>query len=91
MVLFAVNALHYKFNNLAISRKNSRIKGMVFKLSFKCLKNKKINFSPAILKLETLHYQNIYILFHLIVYSQSDFDSKKKWSNKKKHAKLAIL
>ena len=52
--------------------------GMVFKPSFKCLKNKKINFSPAILKLETLLYQNIYVLFHLILYSQSDFDSKKK-------------
>ena len=54
--------------------------GMVFKPSFKCLKNKKINFSPAILKLETLLYQNIYIyiLFHLILYSQSGFDSKKK-------------
>ena len=52
--------------------------GMVFKPSFKCLKNKRINLSPAILKLETLLYQNIYILFHLILYSQSDFDSKKK-------------
>ena len=52
--------------------------GMVFKPSFKCLKNKKINFSPAILKLETLLYKNIYILIHLILYSQSDFDSKKK-------------
>ena len=51
---------------------------MVFKASFKCLKNKKLNFSPAILKLETLLYQSIYILFHLILYSQSDFDSKKK-------------
>jgi len=35
--------------------------GMVFKPSFKCLKNKKINLSPAILKLETLLYQSIYI------------------------------
>ncbi len=35
--------------------------GMVFKPSFKCLKNKKINLSPAILKLETLFYQCIYI------------------------------
>jgi hypothetical protein len=70
--------LHYKFNNLAISRKNSRKKGMVFKPSFKCLKNKKINFSPAILKQETLLYKNIYILIHLMLYSQSDFDSKKK-------------
>ena len=61
--------------------------GMFFKPSFKCLKNKKINFIPAILKLETLLYQNIYILFHLILYSQSDFDSKKKrkWSNRKKN------
>ncbi len=65
--------------------------GMVFKPSFKCLKNKKINFSLAILKLETILYQNIYILFHLILYLQSDFDSnKKKWYNrrKKKHAIL---
>jgi len=76
--MFAVIALHYKFKNLAISRKNSRKKGMVFKPSFKCLKNKKINLSPAILKLETLLYQNIYILFHLKSYSQSDFDSQKK-------------
>ena len=30
-------------------------------VSFKCLKNKKINLSPAILKLETLLYQNTYI------------------------------
>jgi len=35
--------------------------GMVFKPSFKCLKNKKINLSPAILKLETLLYKNIHI------------------------------
>ncbi len=50
--------------------------GMVFKPSFKCFKNEKINFIPAFLKLETLLYQNIYILFHLILYLQSDFDSK---------------
>ncbi len=48
--------------------------GMVFKTCFKYLKNKKINFSPAILKLETLLYKNKYILIHLILYSQSDFD-----------------
>ena len=60
--------------------------GMVFKPSFKCLKNKIINLSPAILKLETLLYQNIYIyiLFHLILYSQSDFDSKKSGLREKK-------
>ncbi len=74
----AMQRLHYKFNNLAKSRKNSRKKGMVFKPSFKCLKSKKINFIQAFLKLETLLYQNIYVLFHLILYSQSDFDSKKK-------------
>ena len=58
---------------------------MVFKPSFKCLKNKKINLLPAILKLETLLYHNIYILFHLILYSRSDFDPKKNWSKRKKN------
>jgi hypothetical protein len=58
--------------------------GIVFKPSFKWLKNKKINISPAILKLETLLYKNIYILIHLILYSQSDFDSKKKKSGLRK-------
>jgi hypothetical protein len=49
------------------------------------LKIKKNNFSPAFLKLETLLYQSIYILFNLILYSQSDFDSKeKKFSDRKK-------
>jgi len=52
--------------------------GMVFKPSFKCLKNKKINLSPAFLKLETLLFQNMFLLFNLILYSQSDFDLKKK-------------
>ena len=40
--------------------------GMVFKPSFKCFKNEKIIFIQVILKLESLFYQNIYILFHLI-------------------------
>jgi len=63
---------------------------MVFKPSFKYLKkNKKINLLPAILKLETLLYQNIYILFHLILYSQSDFDSKKKWLIEKKNMPIS--
>jgi len=67
--------------------------GMVFKSSFKCLKNKKINLSPAFLKLETLLFQNIFLLFHLILYSQSDFDSKKKkkWSKRKKNMPNYIL
>ena len=43
--------------------------GLVFKPSFKCLKNKKINFSPAILKLEALLYQNIYIyIYYFIIF-----------------------
>jgi hypothetical protein len=41
---------------------------MVFKPSFKCFKNEKINFIQAILKLETLLYQNIFISFHHILY-----------------------
>ncbi len=39
------------------------------KQRFKYLKNEKTNFIKAILKLECLFYQNIYILFHLILYS----------------------
>ena len=42
---------------------------MVFKQNFKFLKIKKINLSKVILKLERLFYQNIYLLFHLILYS----------------------
>ena len=34
---------------------------MVFKPSFKCLKNRKINLSPVILKLETL----LFILYYI--------------------------
>ena len=41
---------------------------MVFKKSFKYLKNEKINLSKVILKLECLFYQNIYLLFHHILY-----------------------
>ena len=66
LLLFAVIALHYKFNSLEISRKKCRKKCMFFKPSFKCLKIKKINFSPAILKPETLLYQNIYIYIYII-------------------------
>jgi len=42
---------------------------MVFKQSFKYLTNEKIIFIKAILKLECLFYQNIYLLFHHILYS----------------------
>ncbi len=47
---------------------------------------KKINLSKVILKLECLFHLNIYILFYLILYSKSHFDSNKskKRSNRKK-------
>ena len=59
---------------------------LVFKQSFKYLKNEIINLSKVILKLECLFYLNIYILFYLILYSKSHFDSNKskKRSNRKK-------
>ena len=59
---------------------------LVFKQSFKYLKNEKINLSKAILKLECLFYLNIFILFYLILYSKSHFYSNKskKRSNRKK-------
>jgi hypothetical protein len=83
--------LHYKFNNLAISRKNIGIKGTVFKPSFKCLKNKKINFSPAILKLETLPYQKIYIISSYIIFAERFWFKKKGGLREKKHAKCRKL
>jgi hypothetical protein len=71
---------------------------LVFKKSFKYLKNEKINLSKVILKRERLFYHNIYILFYLFLYSNSHFDSNKskKSSNRKKNTpyfvyfKLAI-
>jgi hypothetical protein len=54
--------------------------GMVFKPSFKYLKNKKINFIQAILKLETLLCQNIHIFFHLILLYVGPFRMKQKKS-----------
>jgi hypothetical protein len=48
--------------------KISRKKGMVFKPSFKCFKNEKINLSQASLKLETLLFQNMFLLSHHILY-----------------------
>ena len=41
---------------------------MVLKPNFKRFKYKKINFIEAILKLETLPYQNIFTSFHHILY-----------------------
>jgi hypothetical protein len=48
--------------------KNNRKKGMVFKPSFKCFKDEKINFTQAFLKQETLLYQNMFLLFYHILY-----------------------
>jgi len=60
---------------------------------FNAQKIKKINLSPAFLKLETLLFQNMFLLFYLILYSQIDFDSKKKKSGlrEKKHAIYPLL
>ena len=55
----------FKSGDVVYGKGKLRDLGIVFKPSFKCLKNKKINFSPAFLKLETLLSQSIYILFHL--------------------------
>ena len=41
---------------------------MVFKQSFKYLKNVKINFIKVILKLECFFYQNIYIFYFILFY-----------------------
>jgi hypothetical protein len=59
--------------------------GMVFKPSFKCLKNKKINLLPAILKLETLLYHNIYIyiISSYIIFAETR--TNKKWFNSLKN------
>ena len=41
---------------------------LVFKKSFKYLKNEKINLSKVILKLECLFYLNIYIYYSILFY-----------------------
>ena len=58
---------------------------LVFKQSFEN-ENEIINLSKVILKLECLFYLNMYLLFYLILYSKSHFDSNKfkKRSNRKK-------
>ena len=50
---------------------------MVFKQSLKNLKIEKNNFIKEILKLEYLLYQNIYFLFHFIIYFLELFLLKK--------------
>jgi hypothetical protein len=66
--MFTIIAVHYMYNILEISRKNSRKKDMVFKPSFKCSKNKNNNFIQAILKLETLLFQKTFTSFYHILY-----------------------
>jgi len=56
--------------NVLYGKGKLRDLGMVFKPSFKCFKNKKINLSPAILKLVTLPYQNIYIISSFIIFAE---------------------
>jgi hypothetical protein len=85
--MFALIALHYIFNILKIRRKNSRKKGMIFKPSFKCFKNKKIIFIQVILRLECLFYQNKYIYIYIYIYIISSciiFVERFRLKNKKK-------
>jgi len=52
---------------------------------FKCLQNKKINLSPAILKLETLLYQNICIYYFILYFIRRAILNQKKRSKRKKN------
>ncbi len=65
---FRIGTMNITVNGMIKLLKISRKKGMVFKPSFKCFKNEKINFTPAFLKLETLLFQNMFILFYHILY-----------------------
>jgi hypothetical protein len=83
--------LNYKFNNVAISRKNRTKKGMVFKPSFKCLKNKKIKSSDSQTRNFTLS-EYIYI-YYFILYCirRAILIQKKKRSKRKKNMPYIIL
>jgi hypothetical protein len=67
--------------------------GMVFKPSFKFFKNEKFIFIQAILKLECLFYQNIYIYYFILYYigRAISTQTKKKWSNSKKTCHLPCV
>jgi len=55
--------LHYMFTILKTTRKNIRKKSIVFKPSFKCFKNEKINYIQAFLKLENFTLsEHVYII-----------------------------
>ena len=56
---------------------------MVFKKSFKYLKNEKISLSKVILKLECLFYQSIYILFYIRRAISTQTNAKKGLIEKK--------
>ncbi len=61
-------------------------------LNFFFLFNKKINLSPAILKLETLLYQNIYIYYFILYYiRRAILIQKKKWSKRKKTCQIHFV
>jgi len=60
--------------------KSSRKKGMVFKPSFKSFKNEKINLSQAFLKLETLLFQNMFLLFIIFYIDRAISTQAKKKS-----------
>ena len=83
----------FKTGDVVYGEGKLRDLGMVYKPSFKCLKNKKINFSPAILKLETLLYQNIYIYYFILYYIRRAILIKKEknWSNRKKTCHIRVI
>ncbi len=64
---------------------------MVFKQSFKYLKNENINFIKVILKLEYLFYQNIHIYYFILFYIRrailTQTNPKKGLIEKKAHHK----
>ena len=63
--------------------------GMFFKPSFKYLKNKKNNFSQAILKLETLLYQNLYYIHRAILIQKKKSQKNSLREKKTSHIKVS--
>jgi len=75
--------VHYVFNILEIIKKQLK-KGMVFKPSFNCFKNEKINFSHAFLDL-TLSDHVYIISSYSILIERFRLKQKKKWSHSLKN------
>jgi len=63
---------------------------MVFKPSFMCFKNEKINFIPAFLKLETLLFQNMFLIIFYIDRAISTQTKQKRWSYSLKNMPYTI-